>query len=88
MKNLSLLQSQYNLTELENSMLISIIENYTFDDNECYTFSLSNSEKGIVGSLVKKGLVYDSYAGTDLANNGSNFFPLENVLDFCGLQHY
>lgn len=88
MENLAQLKSTFNLTDLENSMLTAIIEYYEFDDNECYMKNLSNSEKGIVGSLVKKGLVYDSFAGTDLATNGSNFFPAENVLDFCGLQHY
>jgi len=88
MKNLNQLQSQFNLTDLETEMLTTIVEYYRFDDNECYMANLSNSEKGIIGSLVKKKLVCDCYADTDLAINGSNFFPEESVLDFCGLQHY
>ena len=86
--NLNQLQLKFNLTDLETAMLTTIVQYYRFDDNECYMTNLSNSEKGIIGSLVKKQLVYDCYADTDLASNGSNFFPEGSVLDFCGLQHY
>lgn len=71
----------YNLTELESAMLAQIVKCYDPEDNICFQKSLTNSEKGIIGSLVKKGLVYDSYNGVDVE---SNFFPSEEVLDCAG----
>ena len=79
MKNL---QEQFNLTELESKMLQTISEYYDSEDIVCYNSKLTSSEKGIIGSLIKKELIYDSNNGVDL--NG-NFFPSEDVLNFLEL---
>jgi hypothetical protein len=75
-------------TELEFEMLSKIVGYYTFDDNICYAESLTASEKGIVGSLVKKRLVYDSFISETAKGYKSNFFPADEVLDVYGLEHY
>ena len=83
------LQQEFSLTELEATMLQDIVSYYEFTDNICYIFNLTPQQKGIIGSLVKKGLVYDSFEGMN--GNGykdSNFFPSEEVLDIFGLEHY
>ena len=75
-----------NLTELEFKMLESIVGAYYISNNICYDCKLNASEKGIIGNLVKKELVYDS---SDLTIGlKSNFFPSELVLDIYGLEHY
>jgi hypothetical protein len=81
-------QLNETLTSLEIEMLSKIIESYDFDSNICYQKSLTSTEKGIVGSLVKKGLVYDSFESEEGQGYESNFFPSDLVLDIYGLQHY
>ena len=73
------LQEKFNLTELEAKMLQTISEYYDSEDIVCYNVKLTSSEKGIIGSLIKKGLIYDSNNGLDLSGN---FFPMEDVLDY------
>lgn len=91
MKNATELQAKFNLTESESFMLSEIVSWYKFEDNICFDCQikhLTNNSIGLLGSLTKKGLIYDSYKGTDLESEGFNFFPVESVLDFCELQHY
>lgn len=78
------------LTEKEFTMLELIVSCYDMLDNICYDDKLSPSEKGVVGSLVKKGLVYDSFEGMHHEDgySQSNFFPSEVILDIYGLEHY
>jgi hypothetical protein len=78
-----------NLTKKEFAMLEEIVGFYSFDDNLCYTEPLTPSQKGVVGSLVKKGLVYDSFEGMyDDGYQDANWFPSEEVLDLYKLEHY
>lgn len=55
--------------------------------NLCFTRKLANNEKGAIGSLVKKGLIYDSFADmADMADMGGgyerhNYFPTEAGLE-------
>jgi hypothetical protein len=75
-----------NLTNLEFQMLELITGAYDINNNICYDCKLSASEKGIIGNLIKKELVYDS---CDLTIGlKSNFFPSDLVLDIYGLEHY
>ena len=82
------------LTDLEFSMLENIVGHYDMHDNICYNYKLTATEKGVMGSLVKKGLVYDSFgnfqADLDLAQDmpKGNFFPNEDVLNVYGLPYY
>jgi len=82
------------LTDLEFSMLDNIVGNYDMLNNTCYNYKLNATEKGVVGSLIKKGLVYDSFgnfqADLDLAQDmpKGNFFPNDLVLDAYGLSYY
>ena len=76
------LQQKFSLTELEAKMLQTISEFYDSEDIVCYNEKLTPSEKGIIGSLMKKELVYDSNNGVDLKGN---FFPSEDVLNFLEL---
>jgi len=76
MKNL---KEKFELTELENEMLNSIVKSYDADDNICFSKKLTASEKGIIGSLVKKGLIYDSFE--NMGEDG-NFFPNEEILEY------
>lgn len=84
MKNL---QEKFSLTELESNMLNEVVSRYEFTDNICFRQKLSSQEKGIIGSLVKKGLIYDSIIDADGHDEG-NFFPSDDVLDFFELEHY
>jgi len=76
------------LTEMEFTMLEKIVSYYTFDDNVCYMQKLTSSQKGVIGSLVKKGLVYDSFEGICEEGYTGNWFPSDEVLDLYKLEHY
>lgn len=71
------------LTKLENELLNEIIEMYDEDCNTCFTRQLTQQEKGVMSSLVKKGLVYDSFEGESNAGHTGggydkhNYFPSE-----------
>jgi hypothetical protein len=88
MKTLNDLKEQ--LTELEFSTLQMIVHCYNMHDNICYDDKLTKSEKGIFGSLVKKGFIYDSFEDMHHENghSNSNFFPSNVVLDIYGIEHY
>ena len=86
MKTLNDLKSK--LTEKEFSTLEMIVNCYDKYDNICYDGKLTASEKGIFGSLVKKGLIYDSFEGMNNEDSNSNFFPSYSVLDIYGIEHY
>ena len=75
------------LTDLEFSMLENIVGYYDMHDNICYNYKLTATEKGVVGSLIKKGLAYDSFANI-LDYPKGNFFPSEDVLDIYELPYY
>lgn len=79
------------LTEAEFSMLELIINEYNPQDVVCYDKRLTPSQKGIIGSLVKKNMVYDSYAGwghDDPDHQEGNWYPSDNVLNVYGLPLY
>ena len=76
------------LTTLEIEMLEKIVKSYDLDCNICYQVSLTPSQKGVVGSLIKKGLIYDSFESEEGQGYNSNFFPSDLVLDIYGLEHY
>lgn len=88
MKTIAELKS--TLTEKEFTMLETIVSCYHMLDNICYDDKLSPSEKGVVGSLVKKGLIYDSFEDMHHEDgySQSNFFPSTVILDLYGLEHY
>lgn len=67
-----------NLTTLEKELLNEIIGMYDEDCNVCFTRQLTQQEKGIMSSLVKKGLVYDSFENeTGDGYEKHNYFPSE-----------
>jgi hypothetical protein len=75
-----------NLTANEVAMLTRIIGQYNEDCNLCFTAELNQSEKGIIGSLVKKGLIYDSFDDEylkeiDSAYDTYNFFPTDEAIE-------
>jgi hypothetical protein len=86
MKTLQELHAKLTTSEIE--MLSEIVGYYTFDDNVCYQQPLTSSQKGVLGSLIKKGLVYDSFISESGEGYESNFFPCDEVLDIYGLKHY
>ena len=88
MKTLNDLKSK--LTEKEFSTLEMIVNCYDKYDNICYDDKLTASEKGVFGSLVKKGLIYDSFIDMhdEDGYSNSNFFPSNSVLDIYGIEHY
>ena len=64
------------LTTLENELLNEIVGNYDENDNLCFTRKLTKQEKGVMSSLVKKGLVYDSFESeTGEGYESHNYFP-------------
>jgi hypothetical protein len=83
-------QIKSELTPLELSMLETIVSCYDIDDNICYSGKLSSTEKGVIGSLVKKKLVYDSFEDmhNEIGYGDSNFFPSYAVLDAYNKPHY
>jgi hypothetical protein len=88
MKNLQELKE--TLTSLEFEMLNKIVKSYDMRNNICYDYKLTPKEKGIVGNLVKKGLVYDSFIDMhdEDGYENSNWFPSDLVLDINGLPHF
>jgi hypothetical protein len=61
-----------NLTKKEESLLETIISYYDESDEEGYMESLTASEKGVAGSLVKKDLIFDA---SDYDTKESNWKP-------------
>jgi hypothetical protein len=78
------------LTTLESEMLLDIVSWYDMECNTCYNKKLTPQEKGVIGSLIKKGFVYDSFAGLHNSTlyDGGNFFPSDFVLDAFKLPHF
>lgn len=83
MKTLESLKAQ--LTEKELVFLELIIEAYDSTDVVCYMERLTVSQKGLAGSLVKKGFIYDSYEGMD---EEGNWFPALKVIEAYGLPEH
>ena len=75
-------QELQSLTELELKMLKKIVDCYDESDIVCYDSKLTAQEKGIVGSLIKKGLIYDSRIGYENGKSQSNFFPMDEAIEF------
>jgi len=76
--------AQLDLTELELRFLENVVATYISEVEEngdvvCFTREMSSSEKGIVGSLVKKGMIYDMSLIS--GHNKHNFYPTNAVLD-------
>ena len=65
------------ITQKELKMLLNIYNEQNTDSCGNYTVE-TNQEKGLIGSLVKKGLVYDSYEG-DVFSPNWQF----NTYSFC-----
>ena len=87
MKTINDIKTQ--LTDLEFQSLTNVINDYDFQDIVCYTNRLTPSEKGVFGSLVKKGMIYDSYAGMgDDDYQEGNWFPSHKVIEAFGLPEY
>jgi hypothetical protein len=69
------------------SLLREIISCEDEDNNICFDRQMTNEEKGVVGSLVKKGFIYDSFADmADMADMGGgyqrhNFFPTNDGIN-------
>lgn len=64
------------LTKKESILLEEIFGMYDEDSNTCFTRQLTPEEKGVIGSLVKKKLVYDSFEGESTEGyDRHNFFP-------------
>lgn len=66
------------LTQLEKQLLDEITRMYDENNNLCFTRKVTQQEKGVLSSLVKKGLIYDSFwdehgQGYDI----HNYFPSE-----------
>jgi len=66
-------------------MLQRIVSEYDENNNLCYTSELTPTEKGLIGSLIKKGLVYDGFDDEylkeiDSSYDRNNFFPTEEAL--------
>jgi hypothetical protein len=79
------------LTEGEFLMLALIVHEYNPKDVVCYTSRLTPSQKGTIGSLVKKDMVYDSYAGfgnDDPDHQEGNWFPSYDVVKAFGLPEH
>jgi hypothetical protein len=55
-----------SLTQTEVEVLANVAALQVEDNYSEYTSVKSNEEKGILGSLVKKGLIYDCYEGMDM----------------------
>ena len=77
--------SNFDLTALEIEMLNVIIGCYDADDNICYQAKLTPSQKGVIGSLVKKGLIYDSFDEMQGEEYDGNFFPSEQIMIAAGI---
>jgi len=76
------------LTKKERALLYKIVAMYdrTENDNICflvYHRMLTRSGAGVLGSLVKKGMIYDAFA--DLhdveGHEQSNYFPMPVAVD-------
>lgn len=79
-----------SITALEFNAIKEVVSMYDIEDIECYTADLTDTDKGVFGSLVKKELIYDSYEGMneEIGVKGHNFFPATIVLDAYNLERY
>lgn len=72
------------LTQNEQTLLNEICSLMPDDinDNLCFYRTVNASEKGILGSLKKKGLIYDSYEymRDSTQDISGNWFPTEEGL--------
>lgn len=91
MKNkITKVQLRKELTAKEFSLLDKIAKMYDSFDNHCWVVKqqqITPSQKGVLGSLVKKGLVYDSFADERRMDSSytHNYFPTGQVLDAFGI---
>jgi hypothetical protein len=61
-------------TQKERDLYNEVLAMYDETCNLCFTRELTNEEKGIMGSLVKKGLVHNS-TDKEVGLIGNNYFP-------------
>ena len=76
------------LTANEYEALMLVVNEYSPTDIACYEKRLTPSQKGTFGSLVKKGLIFDSYAGwehDDPDHQEGNWFPTDETTEAFGL---
>jgi len=79
------------LTANEHEALMLVINEYSPTDIACYQKRLTPSQKGTFGSLVKKGLIFDSYAGwgnDDPDHQEGNWFPTDEVTEAFNLPEH
>lgn len=69
-----------NLTQLETATLEKVAWEQTEDNYSGFQEVCGNQEKGVLGSLIKKGLVYDAYEGMDM---GYMFCLTEQGFETC-----
>jgi len=70
-----------NLTDLEKSTLVDVCFQMKEENFSEYQEVYSNQEKGLLGSLIKKGLVYDAFKDM---NMGCYMFCLTSKgIDAC-----
>jgi len=75
-----IMNTQLTAKELE---VLSDIANMQIEDNYSeYTSISSNSEKGILGSLVKKGIILNGYEGYE-KESGYMFYLTELGFEVC-----
>ena len=82
--NLFIMNTQ--LTAKEIKVLSDVAAMQIEDNYSEYTSISSNSEKGILGSLVKKGIVFNGYEGYE-KESGYMFYLTELGFEVCKEQN-
>ena len=70
-----------NLTQNEIEILSNVAGSQIEENYSEYTSIDSNKEKGLIGSLVKKGLIVNGYSGDDY--EGYMFYLTEKGFETC-----
>ena len=81
----------WGLTAKEHRALSLCVQAYAPTDVAGYTERLTSEQKGTFGSLVKKGLIYDAYAGwghEDPDHQEGNWLITDEVIEALGLPEY
>lgn len=72
-----------NLTPKELEILQDVAALQIEDNFSEYTSIATNSEKGLIGSLVKKGLIFNGYGGNE--GEGYMFYLTEKGFEACAV---
>jgi len=77
------------LTQSEIKLLNEIVSLEDDLNNICFNRKLTANEKGVIGSLVKKGMIYNAFDELEMYGHGydqHNYFPTATGVSVIQIQ--